>query len=95
MTLAVPAAVRSDARMDALRVLPLWKAVLRGDPFHCTVAPFVKFAPEMVSVNAVSRGQCRRAHRADRRGLSDRETDRRSRGDAIGGQHRDACRRRA
>ena len=50
--LAVPAVVRSDARMLASSLVELTYLVVRAAPLHLTTVPGVKRAPLTVSVNA-------------------------------------------
>src|SRR5438067_5887801 len=52
ITLVVPTAAMSLAGMSACTCVLLTKEVVRLSPFHCTVAPLIKFAPLTVSTNA-------------------------------------------
>src|SRR5436853_518063 len=51
---AVPLETTSEFKMDALNCTLLTKTVVRVDPFHWTTAPFKKFVPVNVNVNAGS-----------------------------------------
>ena len=52
VTVAVPAVAMSAAVIDAVTCVALTYAVVRLDPFHCTVDAPMKFVPLIVSVNA-------------------------------------------
>ena len=51
-TVSVPANAMSLAVMAAVTCVALTKVVVRGEPFHWTVAPFTKPVPLAVKVNA-------------------------------------------
>ena len=45
VTLAVPAVAMSLAEIDAVRLVALFRVVVRSDPFHRTVEPETKLDP--------------------------------------------------
>jgi len=52
VTLAVPAVAMSLAGMDAVKLVALFRLVVRFDPFHRTVEPETKFEPLTVRANS-------------------------------------------
>ena len=50
MTTALPAVVKSLARIVAVSEVGLSNTVARGAPFHCTTDPGTKFDPVTVSI---------------------------------------------
>ncbi len=52
LTCGLPAVARSVAGIAAVNCVGLTKVVVRGEPFHCTTEPAVKFCPVTVRVRA-------------------------------------------